>query len=61
LKQIRDQRAKELGLAPGLVCPNACLKALASMWPAELDRKMKHVLKGWQREILEEDLERVLA
>lgn len=55
LKELRNQRAHEVGLAPGLVCPNATLQALARAMPED-DSSLKKVseLRDWQREVLGE-------
>lgn len=60
LKKIRDERARELELDPGILCPNASLKSLAGAWPEDLEQKMQETLKTWQREALEEDLKKIL-
>lgn len=61
LKKTRDKRARELELDPGILCPNASLKSLAGVWPADLEEKMQETLKGWQRDVLGEDLKKILG
>ena len=55
LKVLRNHRAGEAGLDPGLLCPNALLQDLARSTPrapAELDSISG--LRKWQREVLGE-------
>lgn len=55
LRKLRDRRAQELGLDPGLLCPNATLQAIALRHPVreeELDRIEE--LRNWQRALLGE-------
>jgi ribonuclease D len=56
LKAIRDRRAEEMGMDPGLLCPNSSLKALASSLPADIGARLSEVLKEWQRQILAEEV-----
>ncbi len=60
LKAIRDSIARELGLDPGVLCPNAVLKSLAEAWPHKLEDTMEEVLKRWQRDLLWRNFQRVL-
>jgi ribonuclease D len=59
LKRWRTVRAKELGLDPGVLCPNTCLEAIAWRNPAKIAEVVEVTeLKGWQvrefgREIVE--------
>lgn len=59
LKRWRAGRAKELGLDPGVLCPNTCLEAIAWRNPARTAEVAEvSELKGWQvrefgREIVE--------
>lgn len=59
LKRWRTARAKELGLDPGVLCPNTCLEAIAWRNPAKIAEVAEVTeLKGWQvrefgREIVE--------
>ncbi|MBI4501790.1 MAG: ribonuclease D [Gemmatimonadetes bacterium] len=60
LKQMRNERAKELGLEPGVLCANAALLALArgESGSAEPDRPgtdERPELRAWQRIALGED------
>jgi ribonuclease D len=63
LKQMRNERARELGLEPGVLCANAALLTLA--WnaapqnTATADRPAGMELRKWQRVALGED--RILA
>jgi len=59
LKRWRAGRAKDLGLDPGVLCPNTCLEAIAWRNPAKVAELSEVTeLKGWQvrefgREIVE--------
>jgi ribonuclease D len=59
LKLMRNERARELGLEPGVLCANAALQTLA--WDAALDkgairdRPAAVELRKWQRLALGED------
>jgi ribonuclease D len=59
LKRWRTARARELGLDPGVLCPNTCLEAIAWRNPAKTAEVAEVAeLKGWQvrefgREIVE--------
>jgi ribonuclease D len=53
LKSLRNARAGESGMDPGLLCPNATLQALARAIPsspADIDGVME--LRSWQRRLL---------
>jgi len=53
LKQLRNERAEAVGLAPGLVCPNGTLQEIArtvSLSTAALDGVSE--LRRWQREVV---------
>ncbi len=54
LKAIRDTRARELGVDPGVLCPNATLKELAQSLSEGFEASLYRALKDWQREILGE-------
>ncbi|MFQ6044794.1 MAG: ribonuclease D [Gemmatimonadales bacterium] len=56
LKLLRNRRASELGLAPGLVCPNGTLQALARLAPSTRS-SLEQVpeLRNWQLEVLGEE------
>ncbi len=60
LKAVRDRRARELGLDPGVLCPNTTLKELALSAPEGLEASLDRALRDWQREILAEDLVKAL-
>jgi ribonuclease D len=48
LKRWRTGRAKELGLDPGVLCPNTCLEAIAWRHPAKTAEVAEiPELKGW--------------
>jgi len=52
-KIARDKRAEELGLDPGFLLPNAPLKAIARLKPADLrELEESGLLKGWQMEAM---------
>lgn len=56
LKRLRNRRAEELGMDPGLVCPNGTLQALARVAPdgrAALNQISE--LRLWQRRVLREE------
>ncbi len=56
LKQLRNRRADEVGMDPGLLCPNGTLQALSRAsprTPRELDGIAE--LRRWQRELLGDD------
>jgi ribonuclease D len=49
LKMARDRRAEDLGLDPGFLLPNAALKAIARLKPADIKELEKSgLLKAWQ-------------
>jgi len=53
LKQVRNRIAEELPLAPGVLCPNGLLEAIARLEPkhaAELEQV--EGMRRWQRELL---------
>ncbi len=53
LKNLRTKRASELGLDPGLVCPNGTLQAIARAADDEaFDFDAVSELRAWQQEIL---------
>lgn len=60
LKTIRDRKASELGLDPGVLCPNASLKELSQGLLEGLEERLDRTLKDWQREILAEPFRRAL-
>lgn len=56
LRDLRARHAERLGLAPGLVCPNATLQAIARAAPATgTDLDPIDELRSWQREALGDD------
>jgi len=53
LKALRNQRAVELGLEPGVLCPNATLAAVARAAPRSVeDLQRVEELRAWQLEAL---------
>lgn len=61
LKEIRDQRARQEGLAPGILCPNSTLQALAGATSQEVDQRLGELLRPWQRALLEDLFRRALG
>jgi len=60
-KRARDSRARELGMDPGFLMPNAVLKSLARVKPADLAGiEQSGLLKRWQLEVMGERLARCL-
>ena len=60
LKQVRNNRAKDLGIEPGVLCANGLLLELARLGPEGLrDPGAVPDFRGWQREALGE--KRILA
>lgn len=56
-KEVRDNKAAELGMDPGFLLPNASLKGLARLRPRGLeDIRKSGLLKGWQLEAVGEAL-----
>jgi len=53
LKQLRNRRAQELGLEPGVICPNGALQAIARTTPTRQDELTEVVeVRRWQVEAL---------
>jgi ribonuclease D len=53
LKELRNAAAGRHDLAPGLICPNATLQAIARLDPnAAIDFGQVEELRAWQRELL---------
>lgn len=53
LKALRNRRAAELGLEPGVICPNGTLQAVARAAPRSVeDLKRVEELRRWQIEAL---------
>lgn len=62
LKQMRNQAAAELDLAPGVLCPNGTLEGVARVNPRSLaDLDQVPELRRWQREVLGPRLVRAAA
>jgi len=61
LKSVRDRRAAELDLDPGVLCPRERLEAIARRKPTTLD-ELREVtdLRRWQAEVLGEEMLAVL-
>lgn len=56
LKAMRNARAQELGLEPGVLCPNGTLEAIARLDPSAAgDFAAVSELRAWQRQALEAD------
>ncbi len=56
-KIARDKRAKELGLDPGFLLPNAVLKAIARLNPAgRTELEGSGLLKNWQMRVMGETI-----
>lgn len=56
LKRLRDRRAEELKIAPGILCPNATLLAIAEKQPSDPAELAGIVeLRKWQRKALGEE------
>jgi ribonuclease D len=62
IKAARNRRAIELNLAPGVLCPNAVLEAIARSRPSTV-RELAAVpgMKQWQAAVLGEELIRILG
>ena len=55
LKSLRNSRAKEIEMEPGLLCPNGTLQAVARAAPDELEQlEAVTELRRWQRSVLGE-------
>jgi ribonuclease D len=53
LKQLRNRRAQELGLEPGVICPNGALQAIARAAPRQREELAEMVdVRRWQIEAL---------
>lgn len=53
LKQERNRIAEELPLAPGVLCPNGLLEAIARLEPASVaDLEQVEGMRRWQREVV---------
>jgi len=53
LKAVRNAIAEELPLAPGVLCPNAILEAIARQEPTSVDQLAAlPEMRRWQREVL---------
>jgi ribonuclease D len=57
LKQVRNAVAKRLDLAPGVLCPNGLLEAVARLEPRS-PRELSEIgdMRKWQREVLGAEL-----
>ena len=57
LKACRDRKAEELGMDPGFLLPNAVLKAVARLKPADAAAlEESGLLKGWRLGVMKEIL-----
>lgn len=62
LKAVRNQLASEIGLAPGVLCPNGMLEAIARANPADLDGMAEiSGLRRWQVTTMGGELLKALA
>jgi ribonuclease D len=53
LKSVRNAIAEQLPLAPGVLCPNGLLEAIARMEPTAVEQLEQVVgMRRWQRELL---------
>jgi ribonuclease D len=56
LKTLRNRRAKEVEMEPGLLCPNGTLQAVARAVPEAIDRlELVTEMRKWQRLVLGEE------
>ncbi len=57
LKESRDRKAAELGMDPGFLLPNATLKAVARLKPADVSElEESGLLTGWRLRIMKDIL-----
>jgi ribonuclease D len=57
LKSARNAAAERIPLAPGVLCPNGLLEAIARLEPSSVEQLGEvEGMRNWQREILGEDL-----
>lgn len=62
LKTVRDRRAGELGLDPGVLCPRERLEAIARRNPRSLEELMEvQDVRHWQAEVLGDEFLRALG
>jgi len=62
LREWRKTRASELGLDPGVLCPQSTLEALAAAGPAALDRSEEIPgLRAWRVGLIRPDAHRLLG
>ncbi|HXI20088.1 MAG TPA: ribonuclease D [Gemmatimonadales bacterium] len=53
LKQVRNALAEEIGLAPGVLCPNGTLEAVARLQPASVEQLVDVTdMRRWQRAVI---------
>lgn len=52
LKAVSTRMANELAIDPAILCTNACISAIASASPSDMEEVMAGTLKSWQRNIL---------
>lgn len=56
LKELRNVAAEQLGLQPGLLCPNGTLQGIARLHPVEAtDLGQVEELRTWQRTLLSDE------
>ncbi|MBU2498730.1 MAG: HRDC domain-containing protein [Proteobacteria bacterium] len=57
LRSWREQRAKEMGMDPALVCTNAQIESLALAYPkSQEDLESIDALRAWQRRVLGKEI-----
>ncbi len=62
LKAVRNAAAERLPLAPGVLCANGILEAVARLEPKQAsDLGQVEGMRRWQREVLGEELVRAVA
>jgi ribonuclease D len=62
LKHVRNALAERLQLAPGVLCPNGYLEAIARLEPASVGELSKVPdMRNWQRQAVGEELVKALA
>lgn len=57
LKVVRNQAAERIPLAPGVLCPNGTLEAIARLEPTGIEQLSRvEGMRSWQREVIGEEL-----
>lgn len=60
LKEIRDRKAAQESVTPGVLCPNSSLRALAKAEAHELEERLRELLQPWQHQLLGQAFRQVL-